>query len=62
MRAVRLKAQFTMASGGGHGAGAPLPRLHLAPVMPLALAVAGDAPTRGSPSRSASAYREHGRR
>jgi hypothetical protein len=35
-RAVRLKAQFTVASGGGHAAGAPLPGLHLALVMPLA--------------------------
>ncbi len=35
-RAVRLKAKFTVASGGGHAAGAPLPGLHLALVMPLA--------------------------
>jgi signal transduction histidine kinase len=35
-RALRLKAQFTVASGGGHAAGAPLPGLHLALVMPLA--------------------------
>jgi signal transduction histidine kinase len=35
-RAVRLKAQFTVASGGGHAAGTPLPGLHLALVMPLA--------------------------
>ncbi|MBL8331105.1 MAG: ATP-binding protein [Rubrivivax sp.] len=35
-RAVRLKAQFTVASGSGQAAGVPLPGLHLALVIPLA--------------------------
>lgn len=35
-RALRLKAQFTVTSAGGHAAGAPLPGLHLSLVMPLA--------------------------
>lgn len=35
-RAVRLKAQLSVANGGGHAAGAPGPGLHLALVIPLA--------------------------